>query len=447
MSSQAEIFDRIEILKAIESEWLGGSGGSGVLLCTQKIGKSHLLDHIFSRHSENQERIVFQINMDYLRASLRRGEKLSDEVFLSFFLRRLRAKLQASIAQRDDWQQKREETQRRLEELSASNNPEAIALRAVLEPDLRFSQRRLDEIRTLEGLVQNINELLKQSEIVIPEVAEVLYDLASIGKRVMLIIDDYHQMVRDRSFSKALFHFLRGANQQKHVITLVSSQLQLMDDSLHGGDSERSQLFNHFNTCLLGPFINEEAESFLEWPSPSIPPLTPEERNYLRELGGGSPYFLKLAREEFLRKARPSNQEQRRLFESELTSIFEGAFRDIWLRCSPTGRVTLRRLAGGEAAEANNPLIERLEKEGYIRGGKAFSPLFFEFVKKQVQDDPNPEPEASAVIAYRIFPTALAYASPGEALVTFVLKNPTTERGRMQLDCELEPYSQKTPKL
>ncbi len=48
MEAANEIFDRTEILDAIQSEWLSASGGSGVLLCHQKVGKSYLLDHVFS---------------------------------------------------------------------------------------------------------------------------------------------------------------------------------------------------------------------------------------------------------------------------------------------------------------------------------------------------------------------------------------------------------------
>lgn len=438
-----EIFDRIEILQVIETEWLGAPGGSGVLLCPQKVGKSFLLDHIFSRNTENQGSIFCKINLDYLLTALSPGETLSDQVFLGFFLRRLRDRIRSWTLQEAHWSRELAKTDAQLEELKTAVEPDAISKRTQLQKYLKMCQNQIEEIVTLKELSVTINDLLKNAPIGFSAVGEVLYTLDSIRKRVVLFIDDYHKMVSNPAFSKALFTFLRGADQQKHLITLVSSQLQLMDPSLHAGDSERSQLFNHFQPRLLEPFTDQLSLSFLAWPGNFNPPLTDEEKSYLTELGGRLPYFLRIVKDEFVREGRPDPGAKRSAFENLVSTVLEPAFSDIWLRCPSSRRSILKSIATEDVVvPRKNSDFQDLEKEGYIVKDAPFSRLFCEFIKKQSGLGPLEDVEATVTFTYEVFPTALAYGCSSESLLTFGLSNGTSEKINIQLSCDLKLYTQ-----
>src|SRR5207249_9121476 len=103
-------------------------------------------------------------------------------------------------------------------------------------------------------------------------------------------------------------------------------------------------------------------------------------------LGGGSPYFLKEAREEFLKRERPSTPEAREAFEKKyLSAVFEDGFVQIWNRLAPPELAALRQAANGETLDAFVRM--KLEREGYLittaSGSSLFSPLFPDFVKRR----------------------------------------------------------------
>ena len=447
MASSSAIFDRDEIRNTIEAECLRESGASGVLVCPQKAGKSHLLSYIWSESTLKGDCILCVINMDYLSAGVAKG-KLSDDTFLEYFLRRMRSRIREWIAeqglQEDNWKQELDKA-KTFEAAAAGAGTGARAVDQTLGSPVQYYTRRLKELNTLRSLVITITELLGQSPISMPDVEDVLYDLEDVGKRVVLFIDDYDQVIKQKCFSNGLFSFLRGADHQKHLITLVSARRKLTDEELHGGDLERSQLFNHFLTQTLQPFSEAETELFLDWPVAPVPPLAPAEKAYLREIGGGLPFFLRIAKDQFLRKKRPLPS-GREAFERELAVMFESAFRDIWLRCNRAERTALRELAAGKAGTLQQA-VQDLEQGGYLINKKIFSRLFAEFIAGQPDEDPLPDFGASAVIAYEVFPTALSYAKPKEPLVIFSLTNSTHKKASFRLNCELQDYSLERPQL
>jgi hypothetical protein len=441
-----EIFDRTDVLEVVESEWIGGSGGSGVLLCHQKVGKSYLLDHLFTKTSQNPDTICCKISIDFVLAT---GDAVSDHAFLGELLRSLNRRIKTWIQLENVWIDDQLKSKARLGELEASSEPEAVCQRNSFRTKVALCEHKVREIETFKEVYASIAELLKRNEIRPRDIPDLLFPLRDQGKRVILFIDDYHRMIRNRAFSDALFNFLRGADQQKLLTTLVSSQFQLMHESLHSNRRERSQLFNHFQLRVLAPFTDDLALSFLDWPSASEPPLTEDEKTYLRNLGGRLPFFLRKTKDEFFRAKRPEGKPVRKEFEELLLDQFHNAFVDIWLRCSQAKRTILKGIVQGKGVNRRESDVQDLEKEGYIifrdQEPEPFSSLFSEFIKKQpdneVEVGPEQGIEATPILTYTVFPTAFAFVSDKEPLLDFVVRNSTEKRAQIQFIWELESYS------
>jgi hypothetical protein len=455
----AQIFDRKPVLEVINRDCLGEVGSSAVVIGAPKVGKSHLLDYIYTEYPRMQKTLLFcQINVDLLRATLSPGEELSDHLFLRFFLKRLLAQLNKWIADQSldepSWRQDIDEAKQRAEQLARQpDDQEAQVVRKELDTKIKAYEQELRELEVLRDVAKNIRQLVDQlGQLRVPQVVYVFDDLDRVRKRIILIIDDFDRMLREARFSDELFHFLRGAKGK--IAVLVSSRVRLMDPSLHPADRlrERQALVNAFQPQPLDLFSSHEAEVFLDWAMQATPALTPEEKNYICELGGGSPYFLRIALQQFLVWGRPTPGANRQKFEQQyVLPCFDAGFWDLWQRCLESERTLLRHLAAGETAGVTREL-GKLKREGYVvdteTGPKPFSRVFAEFVRQQVDETPAADVRVSVTIPRTAFPAALYFAMPGLAEpVLFSIQNLTSEMQDVEIFCELARYSNEARRL
>jgi len=464
--SSAELFDRKNVLAMLDAQCFGEPASSAVILGAHKVGKTYLLDHICSRRLQGQETLFCRIDMYSLRAS----ETLSDDTFLRYFLvsivDQIENWIQVQTVMEPIWQ---EDLKKAEEERTAGRVTETQVTIAGLH-------KQLEQLRVLRDVTGRIGKLLDQKDpIQVFHVVLIFNSLRRINKRIVLIIDEFHQMMKEKGFTDRLFSFLRGANNEGKIVALVSSPIHLMDPSLHptpeGDRNDRLSLFNHFQMQFLDPFSDQETEGFLDWLPPILPPLTLEETQYIRRLGGGSPYFLKMARELFVDRQRPKNEKEREDFEKGYASpFFESAFQELWQRCSTEEGTVLLRVASGKDPEG--PAVMKLQREGYlVRGTGApqlFSTLFAEFVRQQKSPPVHLQPPVadrrvapagqgqqparrstdvihvkSVTLPYHIFPTALYVAYPEQAdLITFQLENTSREIVKVRLSARVVDFSQ-----
>jgi hypothetical protein len=441
-----KLYDRKTIVDVIQRDCLGHPGSSTVVIGAQKVGKTCLLGHVWSLGIRRKETIFCQVDIYSLEAA-----GFSDDSFLRLFLADLQDAVARVIEQMEpsdaNWQ-------------SELGKPDAE--RSGFAEVLRASMQELSGLRQVEKLIQG---LLDRKDLLAPSDTFVAFNgLRRINKRVMLVIDEFHRMLREPGFSNRLFAFLRGASTQGKILTLVSSPVHLMDPSLHGPNADvsfdRLNLFNHYQVQFLEPFSQVEAEGFLDWFEATEPGLSSEEKAYLHQLGGGSPHFLKFARSLFLESGRPQTEETRRDFEARhVEPRFEGDFRLLWGRCSLEERTVMSELAAGRATDS--PLVAKLEREGYLTkrpaGTVAFSALFAKFVRDQRNTVSKSKERSSSTSSTRsitvmnfslvseTFVTALGLARPEDAeIFTFDITNSGTTAVRVLVACRIGDYSQNT---
>lgn len=442
------IFDRVDIVREIQGTCLVTGGASVVVRSSHKVGKSHLLEHIYRSGSSESDAMFCRIDLDLLR-TWADGRKMSDSVFYNFLVHRLHERLGASVASHarneDTWKDEIKETDDKLAALRAATDIDSKELSTEIRRQRDFCRQQLHVLEGLRRVHAHSRELRDAPEIGVPNLVDLLDDLQAIEKRVVLFIDDFQRLLVEPGLTEGLFSFLRAANMDRKISTLATSQTHLMDGSLHGGSPERDSLFNHFNDVALEPFTDADADLFIDWLGGAA--LTSDERQYVRRLAGGSPFFLKTIHQHFLRRNRPQASAERDEFErGGLRDAVDAAFREIWRRCSHGQRMLLREVASGKAVATLSDDALRLKREGYLSvdGGAArtFSPLFASFISERADDLAPPEIEVGAELSYNVFPSALAFAQPKDTpLMRFTLTCPHGQKPMVEICCHLHGYA------
>ncbi len=461
------MFNREPLLRSLDSECLGEVGSSAVIVGGHKMGKSHLLEYIYTRAQQSPGALFCRLDIDMIRAA---APKVSDHSFLRVFLLQLLQQIDGTLAQQ------KADRERWGHELPAAEAKAATL--AALEPDpaiLALHQKQLDlvtgyrqkvlEFDELSAAADSLRKLVAPGKIVkVDELAEVFIQLRGWRKRIVLLIDDYDLVVAEDGLSDRLFSFLRHANSERTMITLVTASARLMDLVLDTKSSDRKSLFNHFQTRPLIPFKGTEPERFLDWlgraDGGDAIVLNDEERRYLISVGGGGPHLLHLARRRFIDQNRPA-ESSRRQFEKDSGLVDECyvVFHRIWNGASAEEQLLLKAVADG--AEVPTGSADRLEAEGYLVAEGAhlvpFSTLFVDFIKKKGKAPGGfvkSHTPAVAIAAedapiacdvktpYEVFSSALLFATPDSAdVAVFTVNNRTGVNQRLQLSCEFVPYS------
>jgi hypothetical protein len=455
----AAIFDRTEIVQLLKDTCLAEEGSSSAIICSQKIGKSYLLRHVYETHGAAftaGQRVIFcALNMDLLQSIIQSRGDHPDQAFLFFFCQRLQDQLETWV---EDFARGEADRKAEMQDLAQRAASATGTLKTALDlkkESLRLQQVELDRLRTILTMLDPL--VTGSKPIDIPTVAKVLDKLKRGQKRVILFIDDFDRMLKknDVGLSNAVFNFLRGASTEKKLVTLVASTLHPMDPELHD-TNERPSLVNHLQVQPVAPFTTQQATEFLvswlskPWLAQGRSPLNAEQIAYLLELGGGSPYFLVTIYRIYEMQSRPPAATRAEFENGAVIPLLEPAFREVWRRCSAERRAMLREVADGKPILTTGRTALDLEREGYliIKGVDAqlFSRLFANFVKS-APDEPLPRPEVTAVLKYKVFPTALALAQPAEIhpLISFTLTNPTGNDVGISLECELMKYGNRIP--
>lgn len=441
------IYDRKNIVDNIERECLGTPGSSGVVIGAQKTGKTCLLNYVRSTAPQRRDTIFCFVDVYSLEAA-----GFSDDSFMRQFLSELQNCVLSQI-----------ETLGRLQaEWKGANTQPLLAQAEVL----RISAQECESLQEANAQLQ---KLLERTDIIEPPQTFMVFTvLRRIGKRVVLIIDEFNRMLREPRFSNRLYAFLRGASTQGKILTLVSSPVHLMDPSLHGPEVEdtydRLNLFNHYQMHFLEPFTQIEAEGFLDWLPSVDPPLTGEEKSYLYALGGGSPHFLKKSFSLFVENGRPKTKVERDRFESAPAGLqMEPDFHLLYGRCSREEKEVLTEIATNHSS--TSPLVAKLEREGYIakaaEGLQLFSRLFEAFArnlpkapkpKKKIEFNQAPseteiEVRDLTIVSDR-FVSALGLARPEAAeIFTFEVINSSKAAINIRVACKVTDYSQATVRV
>jgi hypothetical protein len=232
------LYDRTKILELIQRDFgepaSDDIGSSCVVVGGQKVGKTFLLDHFWLEGSRRKDTLSCRVNVSDLEAP-----GFSDDSFMRLFLGELQnaVRLNLKVLEPEEQVWKSD-----LEKLAGTGTSSTAQREAIVSGLLEFE--------TLSRVHAQLQVFLQKTEpIEAAHVFQVFNGLRKIRRRVVLVIDEFHIMMREPGFTNRLFAFLRGASTQGKILTLVSSPMHLMDPFLHEnakGDYDRVNLFNHY---------------------------------------------------------------------------------------------------------------------------------------------------------------------------------------------------------
>lgn len=210
------------------------------------------------------------------------------------------------------------------------------------------------------------------------------------GYRLAILLDEFETITTNPNFDLEFFSFLRFLANHYNVAYLTSSarDLQIL---CHTQEISDSPFFNIFSSMRLSVFRPEEAEELIRGPAERLGiPLAPYTAEIL-ELAGLFPFFIQIActhAVEYMHETpgtdRPDFAEIRARFAEEA----KPHFRYLWEGFEPHERETLAKVARRKPVPpALGDVLQELRRRNYLHDGPArpqlFSSTFADFVRAE----------------------------------------------------------------
>jgi tRNA A-37 threonylcarbamoyl transferase component Bud32 len=218
------------------------------------------------------------------------------------------------------------------------------------------------------------------------DLKEVIQRIDSTGKRVIILMDEFEAITKNKNFDMQFFGVLRSLANNFRVAYVTSSYSELQE-LCHTKEIADSPFFNIFTNLRLRPFSPSEALELIGVPSAREGiPLAGYSAQIL-SLSGHFPLYIQVACSsvfEFLidnRAAEPNWGEIARCFREEIYPHY--AF--VWDKIDERSREVICQVAGGKRVGKEYEYVaEDLLRRGYLDEEKGklalFSPSFREFV-------------------------------------------------------------------
>lgn len=221
-------------------------------------------------------------------------------------------------------------------------------------------------------------------------IRDMVQRLNGAGFRLALLLDEFETVTTNPNFKLEFFSFLRYLANNHDVCYLTSSERDLQQ-LCHTKEISDSPFFNIFSTLPISIFKRDEAEALIREPSARVgKPLGPH-ANAIIDMAGLFPFFIQMACSHALEyldehpdAAAPDFAEVRRRFYAEARLHF----RYIWDGFQEHERSTAIKVATGKSMpDALRHVLSDLETRhlAETEGGvsRLFASTFQEFVKNE----------------------------------------------------------------
>jgi len=221
------------------------------------------------------------------------------------------------------------------------------------------------------------------------QLGEVVAELDGEGKRIVILMDEFEVITRNKRFDESFFAFLRSlANSYK--VAYVTSSCEDLQEMCHNKDIADSPFFNIFSNLPLRPFERAEARELITVPSERAGVPLEAYADRILEVAGCFPLFLQVAGAGAFDccidndSSDPDWERITRLFREEADPYF----RSVWLRFDESSRENMIQIARGKSPEKKY-VNTKLRRRGYLveleNEMRIFSSAFKEFVLAETQ--------------------------------------------------------------
>ncbi|MFZ5819817.1 MAG: hypothetical protein ACOYYJ_07940 [Chloroflexota bacterium] len=230
----------------------------------------------------------------------------------------------------------------------------------------RFWQRVLKKMsRSVcdESLKPSIQALSEQDAFDLFDLEDLFQEVQDKGLTTVLLMDEFEYVTQNPNFKSDFFGGLRALAIHSGVALLPATRRELVD-LCHSDEIKGSPFFNIFANVVLRPFSRAEVDGLLEtYTSQGELALTPQEKDFIWELGGGYPFFVQMAGH-YLLEGRIEG-----LTGDALTAFTAARFDEqadahytyLWSHCSESEKITLIILLTLRAQKANKKLVPNAE--------------------------------------------------------------------------------------
>ncbi len=202
------------------------------------------------------------------------------------------------------------------------------------------------------------------------QLKSVIQQIMGLGKRIVILMDEFEVITNNKNFDADFFSFLRAmANSYK--VAYVTSSCQEMQTLCHNQDISDSPFFNIFSNLPLKPFTREEALDLITVPSRREGLELTTYADRIIDLAGYRPMFLQMGCSAVFESMVSRERE------SPDWSEVESAYKDeahphylaLWDRLEGNERDALIRLARGEKTRREHLyLLDGLARQGFVEG-------------------------------------------------------------------------------
>ncbi|MCC5665367.1 AAA-like domain-containing protein [Nostoc sp. CHAB 5784] len=201
-----------------------------------------------------------------------------------------------------------------------------------------------NNLDTEAELQEQVNTLIEEGRASQDSLRQILRELDTKGKYLVLLIDDYdfalspNQQYSEENMQQFLGEFrslavYTGTGQRRNLSVIVTSQKRL-NDIRPSTNPNQSPWYNHYLFRQLKPFDNNEVDQLLQFFNRAI---TPQLREALEQIAGGHPKLLQTAcfllYQELRNENQPSIEEYVKNFIREFESSTDPFFDSLWRRC------------------------------------------------------------------------------------------------------------------
>lgn len=248
---------------------------------------------------------------------------------------------------------------------------------------------RTSTLKTIEAL----QAALLRPEPTFIVLEDFLSKLADNDIHLVILFDEFEYLTESTDFDHSFFGQLRSLADGQTLSYITASADSLLDLTYRDQSAIASPFFNIFTPITLGLFTHETARHLLYEPIRNQrSPFNDEEIEFLIDLAGPHPYFLKWAAFILFDQYQSLQKSSTIIHHQTIQKLFDertfDQFRYYWNKLNLNERRILYEIACGESTSATStPIIRKLiarslvyEAAGNLR---IFSSAFGRFVRSQ----------------------------------------------------------------
>lgn len=204
-------------------------------------------------------------------------------------------------------------------------------------------------------------------------------------QNLVLILDDFESTSRECGFPLESYTFLRLIATDRDVSFIITTRRELY--LCLPEPAINSPFANIFTALRIGPFTDDDFETFITWSSEQSGIPVNQWAPTLDEVTGRFPYLLQLACHHYYEvwsEHGGLNPEQEQVALQRYATEASRHMATIWEGLSLEARQILRRVADGEVIDHSRD-TERLQLQGLLRKQRLFCPLFTDYVQTQAE--------------------------------------------------------------